>query len=1319
MDPITSALVGAIVKEVGKVGIQKALKNWDSEFGEFWKYFEANLKNDGNVPWAQIKGSRVTPQFVGIALSMVAGNEGAVRAFQDYFAELEPPEGPYESREWLHAHLLAVAERAASEAPKSDRLAALAAERRTKQAVAESEQRLHSRLDGLQKLLIERAATDEDLRKVLQSSKLSPETPSNPAPSNEQLEDQVEREFLGRQSGQHAENQERLRRLEEILEEVAARQPRVPAAPVLLAPDAPASAGPDGKPKALKADEMRIETLLGRLEGLGDPAAPQLRAALDAHGVPGIVGLLRATSEYSPAALDAIAGIVLLEGFHADAARAHRLAADRLDDPQVKAAELVAAAVSAGAAGAKEESAELLKEAKNLAPAHPALAIAEARNGSDGQLMLERLTDVEPESERQRAVLHATRARAHLLLNQLTLSKQEVELARAADPEHLAVKEVAAMQQRAEAFESAKSGNPDQKLFLGAGESYEALAEAIIPRKSPDDLARVLALAAQCLALADRRPRAIELLKEAAELEETPAEVRNMLAEAAGMCGDGELAAGFTDGPEGDPHSRIAWAESQLLTDSDSQAQALAVRLLEELLASEDEDVRAKAGFVLLAGSLDNSSVDWSERAAGVVGEHSPATLGLFRAQSLEAKGDLKGAEAELLAFGSDARALRLLRDYAARQENWTVARDRARELFKKSERITDRLALAQAIAQAGEPERARGEFLAVAHDESADESMRAKAFSGAVEIEAGARSYEVVRQLALEWHEALPEDSNAIWNLVFALARLARHPEAYTLVQKLGPDPDTPQRAALLAEVLSRAVPGETAIREIAALSDRYERKVEALEGILINSALTSDGSAEEVPEELVERVRESVATFPERFPDQQFMRVFEAPTTREGFENLLKEAGAQDRAKLQAEVLQEVIDGRQPVNTIAAIGPGDIGSAWLRLGFLPLGFAMDATDASDQEAAEQALGAAAVWDASSIFITGGLGRDHKATVRGLFPGSQIAIETLEDIDGAAATLPQREAGETVQDSASGEFLGIREKAEDEVARHRAMITGMLEVARELTVGPALDTSDPEVAAAYQENQTSWNAMVASLALAKSSGMPLFSDDRWIRQIAKSMGVPAFGSLALIKVMHAENVITSERRSELRQWLSAGFGWGVSPTSSELSTAVRESDGLLTWYLRGALNDRAAWRATPGTYMRELVAMLSAVCESEEGDVRLWVRRILEGFAIALPELSKVHASETLLLFAWDIDGSAGIPDGCFREILDEVTAISPYFFSVADAPAIKAISSLLEVLGSQPKPIRSQIFMQVIGRLGFEDQLAAIQYFTPGSTP
>jgi hypothetical protein len=485
-----------------------------------------------------------------------------------------------------------------------------------------------------------------------------------------------------------------------------------------------------------------------------------------------------------------------------------------------------------------------------------------------------------------------------------------------------------------------------------------------------------------------------------------------------------------------------------------------------------------------------------------------------------------------------------------------------------------------------------------------------------------------------------------------------------------------------------------------------------------LINSALTSEGSAENVPEELVERVRESVATFPERFPDQQFLRVFEAPTTREGFEELLKEAGGQDRAKLQVEAIQEVIDGHQPVNTIAAVGPGDIGSAWLRLGFLPLGFAMDATDTSDLEAAENALGGAAVWDSSSIFVTGGLGVEHKASVRGLFPGSQIAIETLEDIDGAAASLPQSGGGETVQDPATGEFLGIREKAEDEVARHREMTKGMLEVARELTAGPALDTSDPEVGDAYQENQTSWNAMVASLALAKSSGMPLFSDDRWIRQIAKSMGVPAFGSLALIKVMHTENMISSERRTALRRRLSTGFAWGAKPMAAELSAAVRESDGNLTPYLRGALNDRAAWRAAPGTYIKELVTMLGAVCESGDGDVRLWVRRILDGFAIALPELSKLHASETLLLFAWDVDGSAGIPSSCFREILDEVTAMSPYFPSVADAPAIKAISSLLEAIGPQPRPIRSRILMQAIGRLGLDDQLAAIQYFVHGST-
>ena len=156
---------------------------------------------------------------------------------------------------------------------------------------------------------------------------------------------------------------------------------------------------------------------------------------------------------------------------------------------------------------------------------------------------------------------------------------------------------------------------------------------------------------------------------------------------------------------------------------------------------------------------------------------------------------------------------------------------------------------LAEALRRGGDTNSATEEFLAVARDPEVEATLRGAGYGGAVEIAAD-RGYSAIRDLTEEWHRAIPEDANGLWNLLFALARLASHDRAYELVQMEEPDPNTPERAALLAEILYRAAPTAEALRRIAELSDRYGREQEALEGLFIQTALSREQHGEKLPE-------------------------------------------------------------------------------------------------------------------------------------------------------------------------------------------------------------------------------------------------------------------------------------------------------------------------------------------------------------------------------------------------------------------------------------------------------------------------------------
>lgn len=1285
MDPLTTGLITQASKRAIEHGKEKFVDLFYSEVGAFLKVLKKEIGHDPTIPWEQIDSGRVNPEFIGIAQSLIEGHPGAREAMNEFIGSLQIPDtygNEKEAKEKISRAMM----RAAVEAPRSDRVALLASERRIEESIE------RRNVLGVEESGNKR---DEQLKR--------------------QLREALETAFQGVGSSAAGIDPEYVRAQIEtkLWSDGALDSSAIAEQEPYGDPDT--SLGrqrPNSRTTALRlrsSDAKRIDRVLTEL-GRDDPDGIEvLRGLLADGGMDSVVRSLKSDTleGRSPALLDAEGQIAGLHGAFAEAERAHLAAAEQCGLVGNQVRQLVRAASMASALGKPDRAAELRNRAEGISPGHPAIVIAEARAESDPDRALALLEDVSPESDREALLLHISRAQAYLYKSEFDQADEELAAARHIEPDDLGVREVEAMLPWLQAREDVAEGrSPDVEKLLEAAGVFRGMAADLATHNRESEQGQLLARAAEAAVLAGDPGAAIEALELAPERGLMAPQATAALGNAAMLAGRPDMAARLTAGASEGGKDGLVLADAKLHSDSAEERKDAAAHLA-DLLSSDDDEVRDQAAYSLLSGAVAHRDVDWNEQAAEIVDRRNSVVAAVLRAELLAAEGKFEPAEAVLLPHVSDSRAQRLLVYYAERQKAWTKARDRLTELVKTRSDGGMWLRLANATWRAGSPLEAREIYLRLARDADLDAALRGAAFSGAVELVGN--NFEEIRKLASEWREELPSEQNAIWNLMFALARLARHDEAYELSVAERPDADTPERAVLYAEILGRAADGSDALRAIAALSDRYDKKVEALEGLFIATALqVEQEDPSQIDGRMGGRIRESIARFPERFPDQDYIRSFAVPESAEEFEALLEEHAGGNTAQRQRQVQQEIVDGAQPVNTLAAVAPhGELSRAWAGLAVLPLGFSAEPTDQVERDAAAGSIGKGVVWDTAAMFVTGGLGADHPALVRGLFPGSRISQESLENADLALANTPRRGHMETVQNPDTGTFEGLRESDDAELDRLARINKGMVDLARSLGPEPWAGSGGDkrldemhEKAAAHR----SWREMAATLALAKRRNMPLFSDDRWIRNAARAFGIEAFGTVALIDVLAEREAIDPNHRAYLRRLLFVAGAWGLRPTGTEMIAFARSSEFLLDGAMAGALTDRAAWRSQPVQYLHQALAFLQVVHEEAPERFRIWSLRILDALQGSTPELPKDDATKTLVALAWDIGDDAELTTPALRELIRVVRRLPLRMTEYAFDPVKAAFNFILQSLPVQSQ-LRPMLFIRLVGQLPPED--------------
>jgi hypothetical protein len=812
---------------------------------------------------------------------------------------------------------------------------------------------------------------------------------------------------------------------------------------------------------------------------------------------------------------------------------------------------------------------------------------------------------------------------------------------------------------------------------------------------------RILARAIVAFALAGDKAEAKRRLGQVRREEREDPTTALDLVEAALTAEEPEIARSLAPADPQNARGRLAGAYAAAFS-TDPDVTRAAVPVLDELLKSSDEAIRAEAAFARQVAALERG-VRSSQIAKRLLEQESPSLAALLTAERLNRQGKRSEAQKRLLPYQDDPRILRTLISWAGQRQEWDRVLELSRALATKRPQPLDRLILADALYRNNERQEAIAELSALRNDNEAPADVRNDAYATSASIASDAHDFQALEQVSREWLDFNPSETRAGWTLTNALYHLARSVAAVEVIDRLGLDPQRLDQAELFVAVLSDAGDAERATREAARLSDQFDRP-ERLEAQFLLSALRvrDDDRLTDLREEIQKRWSE----FPQRFPESQIIRSVPIDTSSpEGIDAFFREH-IEPGAEHVQQTGKALSEGEVALAAFAAVVGRPVSLVMIQMEHTaPLGFGDPTLAVLEEESAEQAATRAVVWDPAALAVVAALPREIGEAIRTAFPGSVTAQAVIDDLHRASdAPSADRDEYSTIGYDAAQEQRYIHERSADDVLRERRAIERANEIAQALQIRPDVDPVRPtEIDQFLQgtDRDASFVTWPATLALAEREQKPLYSDDRYVRTNARRAGIPAFGTIAVLDALAARGFITKEQRLAARRQLRERGGAGVGVTVEELLDEARAVDWELTPSLRNALLDPTAWRQTVvQTYRIWGVLLRVAFLEASPVRFQKWVWRFLEAAKAKSAAASYNDIAQSLLLIAWQpfTQGSAEF----LQALLAAIRNARRWWID----PLPGAAAKLAQIGNTQPTQMHGVLSRAFLGDLGIEDR-------------
>ncbi len=552
---------------------------------------------------------------------------------------------------------------------------------------------------------------------------------------------------------------------------------------------------------------------------------------------------------------------------------------------------------------------------------------------------------------------------------------------------------------------------------------------------------------------------------------------------------------------------------------------------------------------------------------------------------------------------------------------------DSVQTLRAAARRFDDPHSLTSAVMtllEAGRKQEARSAAVEALSTTPSDSPDRSRLRRLVCDEAAERHDWPVVEQQARAMLAEGAPGSDARWLLTMALHNQGRVEDAWRIAREAPPlEATSEQQARLWLTLHGRFASDAATVEQALEFVGRYGQSEEFAAAAITTIMMMTRNAT--LPEPTVVRLQQTTETFFERFPSSMLLQRitvdFDDPEALLAeFRRRLEPGAAQ-----YAEVRRQVGRGGLPVGMLALASRKPYTEALVRRapGFLPAYPADSALAGQERQQAADALDGMVVVDPSALHLAS-LVPGRWPDLLAAFADVQIPDASLRDILAARDGLALRSTTTMGWDPDQQRMVLVEiSQADADHLAERAVWMARTALRLEVLAVGAL-SQFPEMDG---EHSRSW---LAPLELAKQQGVAVLSDDVALRGLAHSLGIPAFGSIAVLDAVVATGHLDSASRDAALLELRRNFVVDL-PFDAEQLRAVAEADQWRPGPAYFALTRPAAWQDR-----RQALAFYRAgqhqITATDPTSLPQWLHAAILGFAAGQPPSAVTFGAGLLL---------------------------------------------------------------------------------------
>lgn len=405
------------------------------------------------------------------------------------------------------------------------------------------------------------------------------------------------------------------------------------------------------------------------------------------------------------------------------------------------------------------------------------------------------------------------------------------------------------------------------------------------------------------------------------------------------------------------------------------------------------------------------------------------------------------------------------------------------------------------------------------------------------------------------------PRTTAIAWLLAEAHVALGRFDLAVEVINEYGLAPESPGEAWIWASAMSaRAFSEELAVNMID-LAERFSDDVQLSANLLMSVVMRTRDAGPEgaagphdkrvpIADETRRRAIDELGKHVDTHGPASPIRKFQADSADELRDQLIQELKRSKRPI--GELLEQAARGEIPQGLLALLSGHSVAYALARrfLGMYVAGSFLDADCAVENESVASAINDEVVVDTSALLVASLL--SDLPSLRGHFRRLLMPRACLNDLRVAQAEMNglTSSSGTMGWDPDREQPVYFVPEVDQQLASIRRF--SLLEAAVERVVPIDVDEL-PSFSSFNEDDRADHVVWLGPIELSKARGVALWSDDVALRKLARSVGVPAFGTLNLLEYL-AEQEINKTPAEE-----TARVEELVEARGKDALTAIRE----------------------------------------------------------------------------------------------------------------------------------------------------------------